>query len=106
MPRNKGPSCGWRGHPLQIVPVCRVELPSLQKEIITAIPSHSRGSDPSRYCFTYTATRFRPREQHSVVCQMSLVSGPGRGGAQSLPDDLSLVVDKHVSYIQALDTVR
>ena len=39
---------------------------------------------------------------------MSLVSGPGRGGAagQSLPDELKLVVEKHVKYIQALDTVR
>ena len=36
---------------------------------------------------------------------MSLVSGPGRGGGQSLPTELSLVVDKHVQYIQTLDTV-
>ena len=39
---------------------------------------------------------------------MSLVSGPGRGGASTgdLPDQLKLVVDKHVEYIQSLDTVR
>ena len=39
---------------------------------------------------------------------MSLVSGPGRGGASTgdLPDELKLVVDKHVQYIQSLDTVR
>lgn len=39
---------------------------------------------------------------------MSLVSGPGRGGtsAGDVPDELKLVVDKHVEYIQSLDTVR
>ena len=39
---------------------------------------------------------------------MSLVSGPGRAGATTdpLPGDLHLAVDKHVKYIQALDTVR
>ena len=37
---------------------------------------------------------------------MSLASGPGRGGGQRLPTELSLVVDKHVQYIQTLDTVR
>ena len=38
---------------------------------------------------------------------MSLVAGPGRGGATDgqLPDELRLVVDKHVAYIQSLDTV-
>lgn len=36
---------------------------------------------------------------------MSLVSGPGRGMA-SLPAETRLVVDKHVRYIQSLDTVR
>ena len=39
---------------------------------------------------------------------MSLVAGPGRGGAGDgqLPDELELVIDKHVAYIQSLDTVR
>ena len=39
---------------------------------------------------------------------MSLVSGPGRAGASTghVPDQLKLVVDKHVEYIQSLDTVR
>ena len=39
---------------------------------------------------------------------MSLVSGPGRGGASigHVPDELKLVVEKHVQYIQSLDTVR
>jgi len=38
---------------------------------------------------------------------MSLVSGPGRGGASSnLPDELQLAVGAHVKYIQSLDTVR
>ena len=39
---------------------------------------------------------------------MSLVAGPGRGGVATnqLPDELKLVVDKHVAYIQSLDTVR
>jgi len=39
---------------------------------------------------------------------MSLVSGPGRGGAGAgqLPEELQLYVDKHVTYIQSLDTVR
>ena len=38
---------------------------------------------------------------------MSLVSGPGRGGTTdgSLPPELRLVIDKHVRYIQSLDTV-
>ncbi|KIW26394.1 uncharacterized protein PV07_09493 [Cladophialophora immunda] len=36
---------------------------------------------------------------------MSLVAGPGVGGSHSvLPTDLSLVVEKHVKYIQLLDT--
>jgi hypothetical protein len=38
---------------------------------------------------------------------MSLVSGPGRGGASSnLPDELQLAIEAHVKYIQSLDTVR
>lgn len=40
---------------------------------------------------------------------MSLVSGPGRGGGTTVgfhPDGLSLAVDRHVEYIQKLDTVR
>ena len=38
---------------------------------------------------------------------MSLVSGPGRGGSRSndLPGELMLHVDKHVEYIQSLDSV-
>ena len=39
---------------------------------------------------------------------MSLAAGPGRGGGASsgqLPDELQLVVEKHVSYIKSLDTV-
>ena len=38
---------------------------------------------------------------------MSLVSGPGRGGVSrgDVPDELKLVVDEHVKYIQSLDTV-
>ncbi|KAL1635162.1 Rab geranylgeranyltransferase [Neofusicoccum ribis] len=37
---------------------------------------------------------------------MSLVSGPGRGGAKGepLPEELQLYIDKHVKYIQSLDT--
>lgn len=40
---------------------------------------------------------------------MSLVSGPGRGGAhgiKDLPDEMKPVVEKHVEYIRKLDTVR
>ena len=39
---------------------------------------------------------------------MSLVSGPGRGGVSSTdrPNELGLVIDSHVKYIQSLDTVR
>ena len=39
---------------------------------------------------------------------MSLVSGPGRGGAPAddVPDQLKLVVEKHVQYITSLDSVR
>lgn len=39
---------------------------------------------------------------------MSLVSGPGRGGMMAtpeLPDEMKLYIDKHVRYIQSLDTV-
>lgn len=41
---------------------------------------------------------------------MSLVAGPGVGGttalADHLPTELALVVDRHIKYIQSLDTVR
>ncbi len=39
---------------------------------------------------------------------MSLVSGPGRGGASTgdVPHELKLVVENHVEYIKSLDTVR
>ena len=39
---------------------------------------------------------------------MSLAAGPGRAGsaAGQLPDELKLVAEKHVAYIQSLDTVR
>ena len=39
---------------------------------------------------------------------MSLVSGPGRGGASTddVPDQLKLVVERHVQYITSLDSVR
>lgn len=39
---------------------------------------------------------------------MSLAAGPGRAGgaAGNLPDELKLVAEKHVAYIQSLDTVR
>ncbi len=37
---------------------------------------------------------------------MSLVSGPGRAGGNALPDELQLVIEPHVKYIQSLDTVR
>lgn len=39
---------------------------------------------------------------------MSLISGPGRGGAEGIgtPDELKLVVDQHVDYIKSLDSVR
>jgi hypothetical protein len=40
---------------------------------------------------------------------MSLASGPGRAGINSAdqqPEKLRLHVDKHVKYIQSLDTVR
>ena len=38
---------------------------------------------------------------------MSLVSGPGRGGQfqGQLPNELNLVIQRHVEYIQNLDTV-
>lgn len=38
---------------------------------------------------------------------MSLVAGPGVGGSLAATDlNLGLVVEKHVKYIQTLDTVR
>lgn len=40
---------------------------------------------------------------------MSLVSGPGKGGARNSepghPTELVLVIEKHVEYIRSLDTV-
>jgi hypothetical protein len=41
-----------------------------------------------------------------IPFQMSLVSGPGRAGGNALPDELQLVIEPHVKYIQSLDTVR
>lgn len=43
----------------------------------------------------------------SAHAPMSLAAGPGRGGGGSaqLPDELELVTEKHVAYIQSLDTV-
>src|SRR5690242_6049794 len=35
---------------------------------------------------------------------MSLVSGPGRAGVSGMPAELQPFVDKHVHYIQSLDT--
>ncbi|KAF1929807.1 geranylgerany transferase type II beta subunit [Didymella exigua CBS 183.55] len=35
---------------------------------------------------------------------MSLVSGPGRAGVGTMPAEMQLFVDKHVRYIQSLDT--
>ena len=39
---------------------------------------------------------------------MSLVSGPGKGGiaGSSSQEELNLAVDRHVKYIQSLDTVK
>lgn len=38
---------------------------------------------------------------------MSLVSGPGRGGADTTTqEDLKLYIDNHVQYIKTLDSVR
>ena len=37
---------------------------------------------------------------------MSLVSGPGRAATSHMPAEMHLFVDKHVRYIQSLDTVR
>ena len=39
---------------------------------------------------------------------MSLVSGPGRGGQNTSASsgDLVLAIDRHIKYIQQLDTVR
>lgn len=39
---------------------------------------------------------------------MSLVSGPGRGGPKGddVPEELKLCVDNHVQYIKSLDAVR
>jgi hypothetical protein len=37
---------------------------------------------------------------------MSLASGPGRAGMGQVPAEMRLFVDKHVKYIQSLDTVR
>jgi hypothetical protein len=47
------------------------------------------------------------RDEYNDSRDMSLVAGPGvagSSGAQS--EDLSLVIDQHVRYIQTLDTVR
>jgi hypothetical protein len=47
------------------------------------------------------------RTRPNTNAEMSLVSGPGRGGSMSnMPAEMQLFVDKHVRYIQSLDTVR
>lgn len=51
----------------------------------------------------------QPEVCSPLAAGMSLVSGPGRGGGghgmKDLPDEMKLVVGKHVEYIQKLDTV-
>ncbi|ATZ51098.1 Bcbet2 [Botrytis cinerea B05.10] len=36
---------------------------------------------------------------------MALVSGPGRAGSATLPEELQLAIESHVKYIQSLDSV-
>jgi len=59
------------------------------------------------YDRTYLPIALHLSDIHLISCAMSLVSGPGRGGSTgaSLPEDLELYIDKHVKYIQSLDTV-
>lgn len=47
----------------------------------------------------------RTRPPNPFASTMSLVSGPGRG-MTAMPAEMQLYVDRHVRYIQSLDTVR
>jgi hypothetical protein len=47
-----------------------------------------------------------PLHHPTPLANMSLVSGPGRAGMANMPEEMQLFVDKHVRYIQSLDTVR
>lgn len=54
-------------------------------------------------------TRLSPHHRLQSLTRlpaMSLVSGPGRAGIGAMPAEMQLFVDKHVRYIQSLDTVR
>jgi hypothetical protein len=47
-----------------------------------------------------------PLHHQTTDRDMSLVAGPGRGGIANMPGEMQLFVEKHVRYIQSLDTVR
>jgi hypothetical protein len=56
--------------------------------------------------FLYRALESLHHQTTDPTARMSLVSGPGRGGMTNMPEEMQLFVDKHVRYIQSLDTVR
>ena len=68
----------------------------------TASPKHGLyayiSTSPPRHLFIAVSA--------SPVRAMSLVAGPGRGGMRGVPAEMCLFVERHVSYIQSLDTVR
>lgn len=99
-------------------------LPSLVSDIFrlprplraaSGPPLSSDASTQARHqCTTpvtrHSSTRSLPPSHHHnrtpPVSNMSLVSGPGRAATTAMPDNTLLFVDKHVRYIQSLDTVR
>lgn len=62
---------------------------------------HPGQRQPRHQCISESGTDISP-----PPASMSLVSGPGRAAMAQMPADLQLFVDKHVRYIQSLDTVR
>lgn len=71
--------------------------------------SSSAGSSHARHQCTSRPSHHHTHLQRSHIRpDMSLVSGPGRAGAgaANMPAEMHLFVDRHVAYIQSLDTVR
>lgn len=92
-------------HPLPGLSQCELHR---AKELCQADPLEQGWSRWLARCGR-VETRLSPyHRQQSLTHQpaMSLVSGPGRAGVGAMPAEMQLFVDKHVRYIQSLDTVR
>ena len=94
--------------PLSINLFAPLSLVSSLSNILTVLKQYPyfKASRHTRLVYNHLSS-FPPQSSHSQYPIMSLVSGPGRGGASSgdVPNELRLVVEKHVEYIKSLDTV-